>query len=225
MNVYGDIEGCNAIINAVISNYDKSLTNVFLGDLVPNAEDKVKLRHSINFLEWLLKQYVDIRHFDKSELNQFTVWNRRGLNMKTHIQFESKIPKLILLIGNKEVKMWRKLDKLTLAEHDKMVLETYLYYCIPYYIDGTILFSHSYYMLDDIDIPVTRVIAGHSRSYGTFKCNGTDVTVCDLTEYYNRRYRLVFETKHKPCICLSDSDNYSTGGCVFYTPEFKLKPQ
>lgn len=225
MNVYGDIEGCINIINAVISNYNKSVTNIFLGDLVPNAEDKVKLRHSINFLEWLLKQYVEIKHYNKSEMSQFTIWNRRGLNLKTRTQFTSKLPNLILLIGNKEVKMWRKLDKLTLEEHDRMILETYLYYCIPYHIIGTTLFSHSYYMIDDIDIPVNRVIAGHSRSYGNFKFNGIDVTVCDLTEYYNRKYRIIFETKNKPRIYLSDSDNYSTGGCMFYTPEFKLKPQ
>ena len=54
MDVYGDIEGNQTIINKVKEAFSDNRISVFLGDIFSNYESHEEFINSLNFLEWIL---------------------------------------------------------------------------------------------------------------------------------------------------------------------------
>lgn len=234
MDVYGDIEGNIQIISKVKTIFNKKRISIFLGDIFANYENVEDFNNSLEFLEWLLLKFTKIEHKDLSKNIYLNIWNDKGIklsnsnsNMINEIA-NMKIKRVNFLIGNKEIKLYRKLKELHIDDYKLQIIETYLYFCKPFLIHNHILFSHSYYMYDTINNLINnikRIIAGHSRSYGNYIFKNINTTILDLTSYYSlKNNELRFKKYGKPNTKLNSESDYDIGSVEFYTEEFNLKP-
>lgn len=234
IDIYGDVEGNPLIMSRILLYYDRSHKNIFLGDLIGNIDRPNELKRSIVFIEWLLKKHTKIEHKNIVQMNQFKLWNNRGLNIsgkaRRHLKeyMKSSIKKINFIIGNKEVRAWKRLNKLDLNDHEKAVLETYFSMCVPFIIENDTLISHAYYLIDDLileDFTPKLVISGHSRSYGEYHYKKIPVRIIDTTQYYSsHKESLNMVDIARPSIKITSENYFDIGSSRFYTEEFKLKP-
>ena len=234
IDIYGDVEGNPLIISRILLYYDRSHKNIFLGDLIGNVDRPQELKRSIVFIEWLIRKHTKIEHKNIGQMNQFKLWNQRGLNVSSkarrHLKeyLKQPIKKINFIIGNKEVRAWKRFTKLDLNDHEKTVLETYFSMCVPFIIKDDILMSHSYYLIDDLmreGFTPKLTISGHSRSYGEYHYKNIPVRIIDTTQYYSsRKEDLNMKDYARPPIKITSEDSFETGTSRFYTEEFKLKP-
>lgn len=234
IDIYGDVEGNPLIESRILLHYDRSHKNIFLGDLIGNIDKPQELKRSIIFIEWLLKKYTKIEHKNVTQMNQFKLWNQRGLNVSSkarrHLKeyLKQPIKRINFIIGNKEVRAWKLFNKLNLNDHEKAVLETYFSVCVPFIIKNDTLISHAYYLVDDLMLEgftPKLVISGHSRSYGEYHYKNIPVKIIDTTQYYSSfKEALNMEDIARPSIKITSENSFDTGTSRFYTDEFKLKP-
>lgn len=232
VHIYGDVEGSEQIIDNIMKIYDRNACNIFLGDVVSNYTDIVEFERSIILIGWLLYDNVEIKRHDLKQMKYLQNWNDKGLSKKNAEL--KKIKKLNFIIGNKEIRLYRALltNRLKLDDEASAIIETYLSLCVPGIMYKSTLICHSYHFYTQKSIKslhVKKIICGHSRAYGQYKLQcGIQVTVIDLTKYYDKRYQkeIIFEhvdtDKSEPNVRLKSSNGYCTGTCKFYPTEFPL---